>query len=56
MANLEELDKSFNAHEQVCAERWRETIHRIKRLEAVGIGAAGAIILMLLHLTVKVLQ
>ena len=53
MANLKELDKSFNAHELVCAERWRETITRIKRIEAIGISSAGAIILMLLHLTVK---
>jgi hypothetical protein len=53
MASLRELDKSFSIHEEVCAERWKETIIRIKRIEAIGISAAGAIILMLLHLTVK---
>ena len=53
MADLNELDKAFAIHEQVCAERWKETILRIKRIESVGISAAGAIILLLLHLTVK---
>jgi len=53
MSDLNELDKSFSIHEQVCAERWKETILRIKRLESIGISVAGAIILLLLHLTVK---
>lgn len=53
VADLNELDKAFAIHEQVCAERWKETILRIKRIESVGISAAGAIILLLLHLTVK---
>jgi hypothetical protein len=48
-----ELSKNFSVHEGVCAERWKETIIRIKRIETIGISAAGAIILMLLHLTVK---
>ena len=53
MANLKELDRSFNAHEQVCAERWRETIHRIKRLETILIGTAGSSILLLLGVLIK---
>ena len=54
MANLNELDKSFSIHEQVCAERWKETILRIKRLETVLVGSAGAIILLLLGIVFKV--
>lgn len=54
MANLQELDKSFSIHEQVCAERWKETILRIKRLETVLVGSAGAIILLLLGIVFKV--
>lgn len=40
-------------HEAICAERWLETLSRIKRLEAILIGGAGAIILMLLGLHFK---
>ena len=54
MSDLNELDKSFSIHEQVCAERWKETILRIKRLETVLVGSAGAIILLLLGLVFKV--
>jgi len=54
MADINELDKSFSIHEQVCAERWKETILRIKRLETVLVGSAGAILLLLLGLVLKV--
>lgn len=40
-------------HEAVCAERWAETLSRIKRLEAVIIGGAGSIILLLIGLHFK---
>ena len=54
MADINELDKAFAIHEQVCAERWKETILRIKRLETVLVGSAGAILLLLLGLVLKV--
>ena len=54
MSDLNELDKSFSIHEQGCAERGKETILRIKRLETVLVGSAGAIILLLLGLVFKV--
>jgi len=54
MVELQELDKTFSIHEQVCAERWIETINRIKRLESVLLGSAGAIIMLLLGLVLKV--
>lgn len=34
----------IDTHEAVCAERWRETIIRIKRLEAILIGTAATMI------------
>tara|TARA_E500000178_G_scaffold66602_1_gene63812 strand:- start:1835 stop:2008 length:174 start_codon:yes stop_codon:yes gene_type:complete len=34
----------IDTHEAVCSERWRETIIRIKRLEAILIGTAAAMI------------
>jgi hypothetical protein len=36
-----------DTHEAVCAERWKETILRIKRLEHILIGQAAALILLL---------
>ena len=47
------LEAKFMTHEAVCAERWKETILRIKRIESIGIGCAGSIILLLLHLVTK---
>ena len=42
------LDKRLTVLEEVYEERWLETINRIKRLEAVLVGSAGAIITLLL--------
>jgi len=38
------IETRLSVHEAVCAERWTETILRIKRLEATIIGCAGALI------------
>ena len=48
-----ELSKNFSVHEGIGAERWKETIIRIKRLETILISAAGAIILLLLGIILK---
>jgi hypothetical protein len=53
MNAAEELDKRLSTHEAVCELRWKETILRIKRIEAIMISSAGAIILLLLHLVTK---
>ena len=37
----------LDTHEAVCAERWKETILRIKRIEHIMIGTAGTTILLL---------
>jgi predicted nucleic acid-binding Zn ribbon protein len=47
MVTAKELEAKLNTHEAVCSERWKETIERIKRLEMVMIGSAGAVILLL---------
>lgn len=54
MATTNDLEARLNTHEAVCAERWTETILRIKRIEHILIGAAGAIILLLLGIVLKV--
>ena len=40
----------IDTHEAVCAERWLETINRVKRLEIVIMTSAVAIITLLLSL------
>tara|TARA_R110000744_G_scaffold1266_4_gene4470 strand:+ start:2074 stop:2238 length:165 start_codon:yes stop_codon:yes gene_type:complete len=47
MATTKDIEGKLNTHEAVCAERWKETIERIKRLELVMISGAGAVILMM---------
>ena len=44
---IKDVDAKLNTHEAVCAERWKETVERIKRLEMILIGSAGAVILKL---------
>lgn len=48
-----ELARDFAVHEGICAQRWDETISRIKRLETILIGTAGAIILLLSGIVMK---
>jgi hypothetical protein len=54
MATAKDVDARLNTHEAVCAERWKETIIRIKRLESLMIGAAAAIIGLLSTIALKV--
>ena len=50
----EDINLRLSTHEAVCAERWRETILRIKRLEAVMIASAGGTIALLATIALKV--
>ena len=47
------VESQLDTHEAVCAERWKETILRIKRIEHIMIGAAGTIIVLLLGIIVS---
>ena len=53
MTKVKDVEAKLNTHEAVCAERWKETIERIKRLELVMITAAGSVILMMAGLLWK---
>lgn len=44
---IDKIESHMSKHEAVCAERWRETITRIKRLELILITCSGAVILLL---------
>ena len=39
--SVQEVKAELDTHEAVCAERWKETILRIKRIEHIMIGTAG---------------
>tara|TARA_R100000734_G_C3249050_1_gene51204 strand:+ start:220 stop:390 length:171 start_codon:yes stop_codon:yes gene_type:complete len=41
------VKSELDTHEAVCAERWKETILRIKRIEHIMIGTAGTTIVLL---------
>jgi hypothetical protein len=50
----DDLNLRLSTHEAVCAERWRETILRIKRLEAVMICSAGGTIALLAAIVLRI--
>jgi hypothetical protein len=43
-AKIAEAGSKLEKHEAVCAERWRETIYRIKRLELLILATLLSII------------
>jgi len=47
------VQAQVDTHEAVCAERWRETILRIKRIEHIMIGSAGTTIVLLLSVVMR---
>ena len=51
--SITDVKSQLDTHEAVCAERWRETINRIKRIEAVMMGSAGTIIVLLLTMMLR---
>ena len=48
-----DVKSQIDTHEAVCAERWRETIIRIRRLDHIMIGTAGTTIVLLVSLIMK---
>jgi hypothetical protein len=42
--NIDDVDHRLSTHEEVCALRYEQINARLKRLEQILIGAAGAII------------
>ena len=47
------IEARVDTHEAVCELRYDSINARLKRIEAVGLTAAGAIIMLLLHLVTK---
>ena len=50
---MSEVESRLSTHEAVCAERYAGINARLKRLEQILIGSAGAIIILLLTVTIK---
>jgi len=50
---VSEVESRLSTHEAVCAERYAGINARLKRLEQILIGSAGAIIILLLTVTLK---
>jgi predicted nucleic acid-binding Zn ribbon protein len=51
--SVSDVKAQIDTHEAVCSERWRETITRIKRIEAVMMGSAGTTIVLLLTMLIR---
>ena len=47
------VQAQLDTHEAVCAERWKETILRSKRIEHIMIGTAGTTIVLLLGIIIN---
>lgn len=54
MTTANEVEAKLMTHEQVCAVRYEGIHARLKRLEQILIGSAGAIIILLVGLVMKV--
>jgi len=53
MATAPELDVRLTSHEAVCELRYESINARLKRIEMIGITAAGALSMLLLNLIMK---
>jgi len=54
MAEIDQTEARLTTHEAVCAVRYEGLCARLKRLENIGIGAAGTIIMLLVGILLKV--
>jgi hypothetical protein len=54
VTTIDQTEARLNTHEEVCAIRYEGICARLKRLENVGIGAAGTIIMLLLTIVLKI--
>jgi hypothetical protein len=53
MTTIDKTDARLATHEEVCAFRYASICARMKRIEGIGIGACGTIIVMLLGIILK---
>jgi len=53
MSTIDQTEARLNTHEEICALRYEGITARLKRLENVGMTVAGAIIMLLVSIMVK---
>ena len=53
MVNASEVKAKLDTHEAVCAERYKQTILKIKRIEQIMLVTAGTMILMMAGLLLR---
>ena len=53
MVNASEVKAQIDTHEAVCAERWRETLSRLRRLEQIMIGTTATMLVMMAGLLLR---
>jgi hypothetical protein len=56
MNTIDKTQAQLNTHEEVCAFRYESICARMKRIESIGIGACGTIIVLLVGILVSILQ
>jgi hypothetical protein len=54
MSSIDQTEARLNTHEEVCALRYEGISARLKRLENIGVGAAGTIIILLITIVMKI--
>ncbi len=53
MTTIDQTEARLNTHEEVCALRYDGLCARLKRIEGLGITVAGAIIMLLVSIIMK---
>jgi len=53
MSTIDKTEARLNTHEEVCTIRYEGLCARLKRIESLGIGACGTIIMLLLGIIIK---
>jgi hypothetical protein len=55
MNTIDQTQAQLDTHEQVCAFRYESICERLKRLESVGMKAAGTIIMLLIGILISII-
>ena len=55
MTTIDQTEARLNTHEEVCALRYESICARLKRVDGIGMTAAGTIILLLVGILLTLL-
>jgi hypothetical protein len=53
MNTIDKTEARLDTHEQVCTLRYEGLCARLKRIEGIGVGACGTIIVMLIGIILR---